>query len=198
MSAITNTAGQSIMYKCSSSPMSVIQTTNGTYPFTTTTTANVTYFGKVTNVSDDTLQPIIDTYFTFTMGHAYFILTGITSVLSIFGSVIIILTYLKYKDLRSSSRKLLVYVSIADFLTACGNLSGIIWYICKNDMTEAQSDGLCYFHASLTIFSSISSFLWTVAIGIHLYLFIVRSDAILANKLIWPFHVICWIIPSKS
>ena len=131
------------------------------------------------------------------IGYSYFVLTAITSVLSMFGSVIILLTYLLSLDLRSPGRTLLVWLSIADFLTAVGNLNGIIWYIIKEDLEPKVSDILCNFHASLTIFSSISAFLWTVAIGIHLYISIVKSNTNLANKLVWIFHIICWLVPCK-
>ena len=131
------------------------------------------------------------------IGYSYFILTAITSVLSMFGSIIIILSYILCQELRSPGRMLLVWLSIADFLTATGNLNGIVWYIIKDGLDSKVSNILCQFHASLTIFSSISEFLWTVAIGIHLYISIVKSNSDLANRLIWIFHLICWLVPCQ-
>ena len=132
------------------------------------------------------------------MAHVYFWATGCMSIASIFGSIVIGLTYWMFPELRTSGRKLLVFLSIADFLTAFGNIMGISWYIFKDDMTETSGDILCKFHASLTIFSSISSFLWTGVIAVHLYLCIVQGKTKLAKTLIFYFHMLCWIIPGKG
>ena len=132
------------------------------------------------------------------MGHVYFWATGCMSIASIFGSIVIGLTYWMFPDLRTSGRKLLVFLSIADFLTAFGNIMGICWYIFKDDMSESSGDILCKFHSSLTIFSSISSFLWTGVIAVHLYLCIVQGKTKLAKTLIFYFHILCWSVPGKG
>ncbi|XP_032242455.2 uncharacterized protein LOC5516684 isoform X2 [Nematostella vectensis] len=53
------------------------------------------------------------------------ILTTTAGSLSIFGTLVIFLTFYIWKDLRTASRKILVYISIGDFLTALVNISGL-------------------------------------------------------------------------
>ena len=45
---------------------------------------------------------------------------------SVFGSTMIMLSYLFFKDLRTTSRKMLVYLSCCDLVTASGNAVGVI------------------------------------------------------------------------
>ncbi len=71
------------------------------------------------------------------MNSVYVVLSGIFSVLSIFGTVTIISTYVCYPELRSRGRHFLVFLSAADFLTAFGNLLGVIWTADPDGFSEA-------------------------------------------------------------
>ena len=102
-----------------------------------------------------------------------------------------------FQELRSPGRQLLIYLSAADLLTASGNFTGIMWYIFRDKMSPSVDWGICQFHAYLTIFSSIVSFLWTICIGIHLNISIVLGKNDFANSCIWGFHIICWSLPGK-
>jgi hypothetical protein len=44
----------------------------------------------------------------------------------------------------------------------------------------------------------VSSFLWTVAMAVHLYVCIVRMDSITADRLVPYFHAACWFIPGRT
>ena len=50
----------------------------------------------------------------------------VSAVLSIIGSLLIISTYVLWKDLRTTTRRLLVYLSACDFVTALFNLIGLL------------------------------------------------------------------------
>lgn len=134
---------------------------------------------------------------TEAMAYVYFYLTGITSVLSMFGCVTLVVTFVIFRELQTAGRKLLVCLSVADFLTAFGNLVGITWYARRNDMEPGGSRVLCQFHAALTICSSISSFLWSTSIGIHLFVCVCLRNAKTAEKLFWPFMIACWAPPGN-
>jgi len=54
----------------------------------------------------------------------------------------------------------------------------------------------CQFHSSLTIFSSISSFLWTVAVAVNVFLCVGNNATQLAAKLTALYHAVCWTIPG--
>ena len=55
-------------------------------------------------------------------------LTGTSSCLSIFGCLVIFITYLKLNNIRNFTRTLLLYLTIADILTAFGNLVATVRY----------------------------------------------------------------------
>uniref|UniRef100_K1Q5D0 Uncharacterized protein n=1 Tax=Magallana gigas TaxID=29159 RepID=K1Q5D0_MAGGI len=137
-----------------------------------------------------------NTTFQFTTrDEIYAILTVCSSSLSIFGGVGIIIIYVYFKDLRTCGRKLLVYLSLMDALTAFGNILGVVWLLCRAGTTcrsVYESMEFCRLHASLTIFSSISSFLWMVIIGlvavVTLSLGVIGYDKNIAS---W-----CWIDPD--
>ncbi len=99
--------------------------------------------------------------------------------------------------LSIAGRALLVYLTVADLLTAIGNLTGIMWYIFNDKLTDRISKIMCDMHASITFFSSISSFLWTVIIGVHLHLCLVQNKARFARKLTGMFHTLGWIVPGN-
>jgi len=54
----------------------------------------------------------------------------------------------------------------------------------------------CRLHSSLTVFSSISSFLWTVAVALNVYLCVGRNATTFAARLGLVYHVVCWTIPG--
>lgn len=126
------------------------------------------------------------------VANIYFYLTGVTSVLSMVGCVCLVATFAAFRELHTTGRLLLVCLSAADFLTALGNLVGIVWYVRKDGMEASAARAVCQFHASLTIFSSIGSFFWSTCVGIHLYVCICLRNAKMADRIFWPFFVVCW------
>jgi len=60
-------------------------------------------------------------------GYVYVLLTTLTSILSILGSVLLVMSDVMFRDLRSPGRRLLTWLSVADCLTAVGNLLGVTW-----------------------------------------------------------------------
>lgn len=136
------------------------------------------------------------------------VLTGTSSCLSIIGGILIIVTFLTVKKIRGYfTRKLLVYLTIADLFTAVGNLSAVIRYAYAHDGEKTVSENctahaptkyedFCIAQSFLTTFSNLSSFLWTAVIAIHLWSsVIIRTRQTEVYYLHALYHVICWIIP---
>jgi len=89
----------------------------------TTTWVAVTYNASVTVTS-----PISDVDDVNTaLSYVYVLLTTVTSILSIVGCVLLIVADIAFRDLRSAGRRLLTWLSLADCLTAIGNLLGVTW-----------------------------------------------------------------------
>ena len=128
----------------------------------------------------------------------YFYCTFSMSILSVFGTSTIIGTYWYFEDMRSTGRKILVFISTADFLTASGNIMGVTWYICmsRDTLTQAGSEFFCNFHAILTIFSNNCSYCWMIVMALHLYFGICLRKRLWTEKLV-IFHIFCWGFPGE-
>lgn len=131
------------------------------------------------------------------------ITTILSSVASMIGSFLIIFTFLLWKDVRTVARAILVFLAIADFLTASGYLFGSIVFLSYNPSIE-DSPGtknsssyqmLCIAQSFITTLFPISSFLWTTHLAIYLFVTIVLHKIKLAKKLLVVFHLTAWGIP---
>lgn len=114
----------------------------------------------------------------------------LSATLSLLGTSVIIGTFIAWRDYRSTSRRILVYISVADFLIAGGYLTGA-W---QND----HGDGgivLCKAQSFVSTTASLWSFFWTTFLAIYLYVTIVRKQRDKAETLLKAFHFIAWGIP---
>lgn len=114
------------------------------------------------------------------------VLILLSCALSFLGSLLIIWTYARWVDLRTKPRKLLVYLSVADLLSALSYSYGV-WRDFETDSVDCITQG------AISTFANTSSFFWTVAIAIYLYMFIVRSSQRQADNLVLYFHLIRWL-----
>lgn len=129
-------------------------------------------------------------------------LTVLSCTLSIFGTIIIVVTYISLTEIRNFTRKLLLALTVADFFTACGNLIGSIRYIyvklqengCKNIQV---SDTVCVVQSFITTYSSMASFFWTTVIAVHIYLQIARrSSGMRTRCVVAAYHILSWGVPG--
>ena len=122
----------------------------------------------------------------------------ISSTLSCIGAGTIIITYILFKDLRTGSRSIITFLSIADFFTAFGYIVGganYLRYYKKQDTTCKQFDVICTIQSFITTWSQLSSYTWTCGLALYLLLTIVFGKNRLANQLIPLFHIIAWGLP---
>ncbi|XP_033942231.1 G-protein coupled receptor 157 isoform X1 [Pseudochaenichthys georgianus] len=108
--------------------------------------------------------------------------------LSFLGSSLIILTYIIWADLRTTPRRLLVFLSVSDWLSAVSYAYGV-WRVFRTDSLDCIAQG------AVSTFANTSSFFWTVATAVYLYVFIVRSNQRAADSLVWCFHIVSWGVP---
>lgn len=114
-------------------------------------------------------------------------LTTISASFSLLGTFLIIATFLAWKDFRSNSRRILVYISIADFLIAGGNLLGV-WLVDENN-------NACKAQSFISTCASLWSFFWTVFLGIYMYTAVARQRGNKADEMMKFFHIIGWGLP---
>lgn len=117
------------------------------------------------------------------------VLTTVSASLSILGTSLIIITFIAWKDLRSTSRKILVFISIGDFFIAGGNLWGV--WLARNDHTTIP----CKAQSFVTTCASLWSFFWTTFLSIFMYTAVARRQAEKADKMLRYFHIFGWGIP---
>ena len=127
-----------------------------------------------------------------TLDYAYVIVTCCMSVLSLFGCFIIIFTFICFKELRTKGRQILLCLSVADMITAIGNILGAAWAFNK-DLGLAY----CKFQVALHVFSTNSMYFWNVSMAIYLYVALVKVRIEKADRLIPYMHIGSWSLPSK-
>ena len=109
--------------------------------------------------------------------------------LSISGSFTIAASYVSWQDIQTTSRKILLFLSISDFLIAATNLVGLFLPM---DNENYPQNSRCVMQSFITNAASITSFLWTATLAIYLYLAIVKNKQGLGKKLLPLFHVFNW------
>lgn len=131
-------------------------------------------------------------------------LTMLSCILSIFGSIMIFFTFAKLPQIRNLLRKLLLALTVADFFTAAGNITGSIRYAlldvdivgCKR---LADSDVVCVMQSFITTFSSMSSFFWTTVIAFHIFINITRRSEVTNSRLLLlGYSALCYMVPGMS
>lgn len=124
--------------------------------------------------------------------YVYIILTAVTSGMSIFGGTCTCILYFAFKDLRSPSRQLLLYLAFSDAMLALGNLLGIVWYTYGDSAVINKSDEYCDFQSAMTIYFSMTSFAWTVTMATCLFVTVVRNKQDFTTRYMKLFHVLAW------
>ncbi|XP_045402168.1 G-protein coupled receptor 157 [Lemur catta] len=113
----------------------------------------------------------------------------LSCALSALGSGLLVATHALWPDLRSRARRLLLFLSLADLLSAASYFYGVL-----QDFAGPSWD--CVLQGALSTFANTSSFFWTVAIALYLYLSIVHAArGPRTDRLLWVFHVVSWGVP---
>ncbi|KXJ24358.1 G-protein coupled receptor 157 [Exaiptasia diaphana] len=119
------------------------------------------------------------------------VLSTVAGSLSIFGTIMIFITFALWKDMRTTSRKILVFISIGDLFTAMVNVSGVS----MSSTTGILDMTFCKIQSFVNIAAILSSFFWTVYLSIFLYLSLCGLRREREKKVMFVFHVTAWGIP---
>lgn len=125
------------------------------------------------------------------------VVAGVTSCLSIIGSVLLILSYVCFKKTRSKAREIMLNLSLMDFTVACANLIGISmnYNSLLFPIQRATDMRLCVAQGSFGLYSSLSSILWTNALAIYFYVQIILDNDKLTRHCVYWAYVICYGLP---
>ena len=129
----------------------------------------------------------LDTYIDYATSLPNRFLLSCFSCLSILGSSLIIVSYIRWKDIRTTSRRILVCLSISDLLVSCGYLAGSL--IAK---WQREIGSTCVAQSFIASSAGIASFMWSASLAIYLYCTLVKKRKALADKLVAVFHAINW------
>ena len=124
-------------------------------------------------------------YLDYAMGPLNETLVSITCILSMLGSLIIIGSYIAWRDIRTISRNILIWISCCDFLIALGNMCGTYFKPQPNDYK-------CYAQSFIVSAALISSFLWSVTLATCLYMTIIKGKASLFQCFLPYLHIFNW------
>ena len=125
------------------------------------------------------------------------IVVGITNVLTIVGSVFILVSYLCFPSLRTGARLILLHLSLMDLVVGLAHFVG--GYTMYWDQ-HVSNTTFCKAQAFVGYYSIISSVLWTVCLSAYMYCLSSRVTAARTNSgyiryHIWPSCAVCYGIP---
>ena len=144
------------------------------------------------NISRGACQNGILTYIPSSMR----IVTGVTCVLSILGSLSIVLSYFLIPSIRTRVREILVHLSLMDFTYALANLIGIsVNFDQYHGKNNTAMDVLCKIQGSFAMYGTESSVYWTVCLAVYIYLALMFEGRRFARSSMYGFYVICYGIP---
>ena len=130
------------------------------------------------------------------------IICGIVCVLSLVGSLAIIVTFALLKEIRSKARELLVHVSVMDIAYTTANFVGMMvpygGHMHDNSTTcnsTEDYESICKAQAFLAIYGTVGSVLWTLALAVYLYYRIVSRDDNVTRRLVRILYIVCYALP---
>lgn len=93
-----------------------------------------------------------------------------TCILSVFGSLLIILSYACIRPIRSKAREILVHISVMDLVYTLANLIGAaINFGVNNAIGKPEYEGACKTQGWFALYGTIGSVLWTIGLTLYLY-----------------------------
>lgn len=127
---------------------------------------------------------------------------GVTSILSIAGSLLIIFSYLLFKDIRTKARLILFHLSVTDLGVGMANFIGDVvdfdrFYVTNETLTKptTATDVLCKAQAFCALFFTISSIFWTCTLAVYMYLLIVEKGVPFVRYYFRIACIFCYSMP---
>ena len=144
----------------------------------------------------------------YSKGWSIRFVSGLSCSASIIGSILIILSYLCFKRLRTRVREILVHLSVTDAGVATANLIGIVVYFDRFYHPKCYENGsvdftvpsraiqqLCKTQAFFALYFTLSSILWTISLAVYLYFILVHHGTRKAKLFLTFSYVFCYSMP---
>ena len=143
--------------------------------------------GERRNASVIVIHPWRD----YSMGPINQAIFVISATLSVFGSLLILISYNVYKNIQTQTRHIIACLSLADLVSVLANLTGVFMKPSSN-----KPDLKCILQSFIGTTAVFSSYLWTMLLAIYLYMGLVKDNLGILERLLHPwFHLLCWLLP---
>ena len=133
----------------------------------------------------------------------------VACILSMIGSIAIILTYSCYKEHRTRARYILVHLSISNIGQVISNFTGTavnfdrtfkengnFSYNILHTGNRSIDEYLCTAQAFFTVYFSVCGMLWTICLAVYLYLVILSmKQSYFTRYFVWLGYGICYGLP---
>ena len=144
------------------------------------------------------------------------VVQGVVSFLSIVGSVLLILSYVLFKPLRSKSRLLITHLAVANFIDALPDFIAVFMdfrtrlisnvivspgLLCSANTGRLLNStantycNLCVYLEFVSHIGSLSTTLWVVCVCFHFFILVSYRNTKLASRLMYVYYVIAWLAP---
>ena len=135
---------------------------------------------------------------SFDIGRAPSYVALVSSTLSCCGSLLVLLVYAVFEDLRATTaQKVITLLAVADLVTALGYVMGSVNFLVHfNGHDGCDTFQLaCEVQSAITSWSSLCSFAWTLILAVHFFLLIVCGSARISARLLPLYQALAWGVP---
>lgn len=123
------------------------------------------------------------------------VITMIAASLSCCGSLFIILTFLRFEQVRTFPYRLVLHLSICDMVANMWYLPLFITKLGNAENRTEDPDAWCYFIGGVTQFFTIAGFVWTIIISYNVYFsLILESHSHMQHM--GGYHAAAWSIAA--
>ena len=140
-------------------------------------------------------------YTAFSLGTTPCHVGIVSDSFSCVAALVMIMIYVTFKDIRKKgAQSIVTFIAITDFFTAAAYLAGSVNILVHYDVTDPTRcrafETFCGVEGYVVTVATMSSYFWTLALALHLYLTVARSSSKSAAKLMPLYHVIAWGLPN--
>ena len=148
------------------------------------------------------------------------VVVGVVCLFSMLGSVLIVISYCFFKQLRSEARTILLNLSLMDFGVGLANFVGVVVYFDKYYKKSTATagtaellpnvssvvDDMCKAQAFLAMYCTYASVLWTITLALYMHMLVFANwekTRCYIYCIVYPFNyvlsaLLCvWFILTK-
>ena len=125
----------------------------------------------------------------------------VSDMASVISTILIIVSFLVIKDLRTQARTLLFYISVADLFNSSWYMFAHIWSLVNIYFTMCYPQkplfevSMCIFQATMNVYFTAVSFIWTMILAIYILSLIYKRNRFITKRCHIILALVGWCIP---